>query len=186
MNRIRLGETTVSQSVAMETTFVMCLIDTVMFMFLSVDLVHLTCQSVGSAFEDLSPVVTRMFHTPESHDQEKCPSVLWCLYFNMADGSEVEVEGHDLPSNIYLCSGPDGGLGHDHAIRQAELIFQKILPEDDFCPPAPNPEDIIYDGENTSPSAGEEERGGTEERQEGEEEEEEEEEEEKQNLQTEE
>ncbi|XP_056253408.1 rab proteins geranylgeranyltransferase component A 1 [Seriola aureovittata] len=148
-------------------------------------LVHLTCQSVGSAFEDLSPVVTRMFHTPESHDQEKCPSVLWCLYFNMADGSEVEVEGHDLPSNIYLCSGPDGGLGHDHAIRQAELIFQKILPEDDFCPPAPNPEDIIYDGENTSPSAGEEERGGTEERQEGEEEEEEEE-EEKQNLQTEE
>ncbi|XP_022625128.1 rab proteins geranylgeranyltransferase component A 1-like [Seriola dumerili] len=148
-------------------------------------LVHLTCQSVGSAFEDLSPVVTRMFHTPESHDQEKCPSVLWCLYFNMADGSEAEVEGHDLPSNMYLCSGPDGGLGHDHAIRQAELIFQKILPEDDFCPPAPNPEDIIYDGENTSPSAGEEERGGTEERQEGEEEEEEEE-EEKQNLQTEE
>uniref|UniRef100_A0A3B4WYK5 Rab proteins geranylgeranyltransferase component A 1-like n=1 Tax=Seriola lalandi dorsalis TaxID=1841481 RepID=A0A3B4WYK5_SERLL len=84
-------------------------------------LVHLTCQSVGSAFEDLSPVVTRMFHTPESHDQEKCPSVLWCLYFNMADGSEVEVEGHDLPSNIYLCSGPDGGLGHDHAIRQVRL-----------------------------------------------------------------
>ncbi|XP_031734953.1 rab proteins geranylgeranyltransferase component A 1 isoform X4 [Anarrhichthys ocellatus] len=43
-------------------------------------LVHLTCQSVGSAFEDLSPVVTRMFRTPQSHDQEKNPSVLWCLY----------------------------------------------------------------------------------------------------------
>lgn len=35
----------------------------------SVDLVHLTCQSVGSAYEDLSPVVTRMFRTPESHDR---------------------------------------------------------------------------------------------------------------------
>lgn len=35
----------------------------------SVDLVHLTCQSVGSALEDLSPVVTKMFHTGESHDQ---------------------------------------------------------------------------------------------------------------------
>ncbi|MEQ2213313.1 hypothetical protein XENOCAPTIV_012840, partial [Xenoophorus captivus] len=33
---------------------------------------------------------------------------------------------------------------------QAESIFQKILPEEEFCPPAPNPEDIIYDGENTS------------------------------------
>ena len=36
---------------------------------LSVDLVHLTCQSAGSAYEDLSPVVTRMFRTPQSHDQ---------------------------------------------------------------------------------------------------------------------
>lgn len=113
-------------------------------------LVHLTCQSVGSAYEDLSPVVARMFHTPESHDQENRPSVLWCLYFNMADGSGVEVEGHDLPCNVYVCSGPDGALGHDHAIKQAESIFQKILPEEEFCPPAPNPEDIIYDGENTS------------------------------------
>ncbi|XP_030602080.1 rab proteins geranylgeranyltransferase component A 1 [Archocentrus centrarchus] len=131
-------------------------------------LVHLTCQSVGSAYEDLSPVVARMFHTPESHDQENRPSVLWCLYFNMADGSGVEVEGHELPCNVYVCSGPDGALGHDHAIKQAESIFQKILPEEEFCPPAPNPEDIIYDGENTSPtSTGEEEEqsgGGEEEK----------------------
>lgn len=34
------------------------------------------------------------------------------------------------------------------------MIFQKILPEEDFCPPAPNPEDIIYDGDNTSSSMG--------------------------------
>ncbi|XP_070838898.1 rab proteins geranylgeranyltransferase component A 1 [Chaetodon trifascialis] len=120
-------------------------------------LVHLTCQSAGSAYEDLSPVVTRMFRTPESHDQENSPSVLWCLYFNMADGSGLEVEGHALPSNVYVCSGPDGGLGHEHAIRQAELIFQKILPEEDFCPPAPNPDDIIYDGDNASSSTGGEE-----------------------------
>uniref|UniRef100_UPI003AAA9224 rab proteins geranylgeranyltransferase component A 2-like n=1 Tax=Centroberyx gerrardi TaxID=166262 RepID=UPI003AAA9224 len=122
-------------------------------------LVHLTCQSVSSAYQDLSPVVTRMFRTPESHDQEGRPSVLWCLYFNMADGSGVEVEGHDLPSNVYVCSGPDGGLGHQHSVSLAESIFQKILPEEEFCPPAPNPEDIIYDGE-TSTSTQEEEREG--------------------------
>lgn len=121
-------------------------------------LVHLTCRSVGSAYEDLSPVVTRMFCTAECQDQENRPAVLWCLYFNMADGSGVEPEGHDLPSNVYVCSGPDGALGHEHAIKQAESIFLKILPEEEFCPPAPNPEDIIYDGENTSPtSTGEEE-----------------------------
>ncbi|CAJ1063198.1 rab proteins geranylgeranyltransferase component A 1 [Xyrichtys novacula] len=116
-------------------------------------LVHLTCQSVGSAHEDLSPVVNSMFRTPESPDQETRPSVLWCLYFNMADSSGLEVQGHDLPSNVYVCSGPDAALGHDHAVKQAEFIFQKILPEEDFCPPAPNPEDIIYDGDNPSPTA---------------------------------
>lgn len=109
------------------------------------DLVHLTCQSVGSAYQDLSPVVTRMFKTPQSHDQGKTvaltagggltflngtndddltdppdagPSVLWCLYFNMVDGSGVQVQRQDLPSNVYLCSGPDGALGHEHAISQ--------------------------------------------------------------------
>ncbi|XP_028278093.1 rab proteins geranylgeranyltransferase component A 1 isoform X3 [Parambassis ranga] len=114
-------------------------------------LVHLTCQSIGSAYQDLSPLVTRMFRTVESHDKaETRPAVLWCLYFNMADGSGTEVEGHDLPSNVYVCSGPDGSLGHEHTIKQAEFIFHKILPDEEFCPPAPNPEDIIYDGETTA------------------------------------
>ncbi|KAM6984357.1 rab proteins geranylgeranyltransferase component A 1 [Tautogolabrus adspersus] len=126
-------------------------------------LVHLTCQSVGSAYEDLSPVVTKMFRTPESPEQENCPSVHWCLYFNVADGSGLEVEGYDLPSNVYVCSGPDSALGHDHAIKQAESIFQKILPDEDFCPPAPNPEDIIYDGDNPSSSTREETEGAGEE-----------------------
>ncbi|XP_038156632.1 rab proteins geranylgeranyltransferase component A 1 isoform X1 [Cyprinodon tularosa] len=114
-------------------------------------LVHLTCQSVGSAHEDLLPVVTRIFRTTEPQEEDRRPSVLWCLYFNMADGSALEVEGHRVPSNVYVCSGPDGALGHEHTIRQAESIFQKILPEEEFCPPAPNPEDIIYDGDNASP-----------------------------------
>lgn len=26
-------------------------------------------------------------------------------------------------------------------------MFHQILPDEEFCPPAPNPEDIIYDGE---------------------------------------
>lgn len=41
---------------------------------------------------------------------------------------------------------------------KAEVIFQKILPEEEFCPPAPNPEDIIYDGENPPPTTEKKER----------------------------
>lgn len=119
-------------------------------------LVHLTCQSLGSAFQDLSPVVTRLFRTADSDHHDPRPEVLWCLYFNMSEGLGSEVG--ELPANLSVCPGPDGSLGHDRAIAQAELIFNKILPEEDFCPPAPNPEDILYQGEEpeTSPSHKEE------------------------------
>lgn len=42
---------------------------------------------------------------------------------------------------------------------QAEAIFSKILPDEDFCPPAPNPEDIIYDGDAAALAEGEDKEG---------------------------
>lgn len=38
---------------------------------------------------------------------------------------------------------------------QAEALFQQICPNEDFCPPPPNPEDIILDGDNLQPEASE-------------------------------
>ncbi|XP_051903616.1 rab proteins geranylgeranyltransferase component A 1 isoform X1 [Hippocampus zosterae] len=113
-------------------------------------LVHLTCQSqLGSAYEDLWPVVTRMFNTEQSRDRDSRPDVLWCFYFNVDDGGAgAEPDGDRLPSNVYVCSGPDAELGHERAIKQAEAIFRKIVPDQDFCPPAPNPEDILYDADD--------------------------------------
>uniref|UniRef100_A0A3B5MIJ8 Rab proteins geranylgeranyltransferase component A n=1 Tax=Xiphophorus couchianus TaxID=32473 RepID=A0A3B5MIJ8_9TELE len=81
---------------------------------------------------------------------DRRPSVLWSLYFNMADGMASQVEGQPLPSNVHICHGPDSALGHEDAVQQAASIFQRILPEEEFCPPAPNPEDIVYDGDNSS------------------------------------
>lgn len=45
------------------------------------------------------------------------------------------------------------------SVFQAESIFSKILPGEDFCPPAPNPEDIIYDGDATASTEGEDTEG---------------------------
>ncbi|KAL8181022.1 UNVERIFIED_CONTAM: hypothetical protein K2H54_044191 [Gekko kuhli] len=70
----------------------------------------------------------------------------------MRDSSGVDKTSYDnLPSNVYLCSGPDGALGNDCAVRQAEAIFQEMFPSEEFCPPPPNPEDIIYDGDGSQP-----------------------------------
>ncbi|XP_073727247.1 rab proteins geranylgeranyltransferase component A 1 [Misgurnus anguillicaudatus] len=118
-------------------------------------LVHLTCSSSGTAQEDLAPVVSRLFHVPtvpgeepsEGMEESSKPSVLWVMYFNMKDTSTLDNSSYSLPSNVHVCTGPDSGLGSDYSIKLAESVFHQILPDEDFCPPAPNPEDIIYDGE---------------------------------------
>ncbi|XP_030649590.1 rab proteins geranylgeranyltransferase component A 1 [Chanos chanos] len=115
-------------------------------------LVHLTCSSSGSARHDLAPVVSRMFHVPASPGEEPTegedrPTLLWAMYFNMRDTSGLDSSSYHLPSNVHVCTGPDSSLGNDYSIKLAEAVFCKLLPDEEFCPPAPNPEDIIYDGE---------------------------------------
>ncbi|XP_003765679.2 rab proteins geranylgeranyltransferase component A 2-like [Sarcophilus harrisii] len=120
-------------------------------------LVHLTCaSSKKTAREDLELVVQKLF-TPytevelDKREQEK-PNLLWALYFNMRDSSGINRDSYsDLPSNMYICSGPDCFLGSEHAVKQAQTFFQHILPNEEFCPPPPNPEDIIFDGDSGQP-----------------------------------
>ncbi|XP_016068781.1 PREDICTED: rab proteins geranylgeranyltransferase component A 1 [Miniopterus natalensis] len=122
-------------------------------------LVHLTCTSSKTAREDLEPVVQKLF-TPytetEIENEVEMPRLLWALYFNMRDSSDISRNSYnDLPSNVYVCSGPDCGLGNDNAVKQAENLFQQICPNEDFCPPPPNPEDIVLDGDRLQPGASE-------------------------------
>lgn len=87
-----------------------------------------------------------MFHTPESQEpgtsthsgpnlrsvlnSDPCsdpslvagrPAVLWSLYFNMVDGTVPRVEGQGLPSNVHVCSGPEGSLDHEQNIKQVRF-----------------------------------------------------------------
>ncbi|XP_041597136.1 rab proteins geranylgeranyltransferase component A 1 isoform X6 [Vulpes lagopus] len=123
-------------------------------------LVHLTCTSSKTAREDLEPVVQKLFtpypETETENEEVEKPRLLWALYFNMRDSSDVSRNSYnDLPSNVYVCSGPDSGLGNDNAVKQAETLFQLICPNEDFCPPPPNPEDIITDGDSLQSEASE-------------------------------
>ncbi|XP_038603849.1 rab proteins geranylgeranyltransferase component A 1 [Tachyglossus aculeatus] len=119
-------------------------------------LVHLTCTASGTAREDLEPVVQKLFRpyneTEPGNEEVDKPGVLWALYFNMRDSSGIARDSYpDLPSNVYVCSGPSGALGSDHAVKQAESLFQHLFPNEEFCPPPPNPEDIVFDGAGSQP-----------------------------------
>ncbi|NXX49665.1 RAE1 geranylgeranyltransferase, partial [Tricholaema leucomelas] len=123
-------------------------------------LVHLTCPSSKTAREDLEPVVQKLFNlnTEKETENEEAgkPRVLWAVYFNMRDSSGVEKDSYSgLPSNVYVCSGPDSALGNDCAVKQAETIFREMFPAEDFCPPPPNPEDVIYEEDEIAPEESE-------------------------------
>uniref|UniRef100_A0A4W4DNB7 Rab proteins geranylgeranyltransferase component A n=1 Tax=Electrophorus electricus TaxID=8005 RepID=A0A4W4DNB7_ELEEL len=113
----------------------------------STDLVHLTCPASGSAREDLAPVISNLFHVPNRSEETEKPLALWVMYFNMRDTSGLDSSCYSLPSNVHVCTGPDASLGCDYSIKLAESMFNQLLPDEEFCPPAPNPEDIIYDGD---------------------------------------
>ncbi|XP_036774322.2 rab proteins geranylgeranyltransferase component A 2 [Manis pentadactyla] len=121
-------------------------------------MVHLTCSSSKTAREDLESVVKKLFtpyaETEIDKEELRKPRVLWALYFNMRDSSAISRSSYDgLPSNVYVCSGPDCGLGSGHAVKQAEAIFQEIFPNEEFWPPPPNPEDLIFDADDKQPEA---------------------------------
>ncbi|XP_072126634.1 rab proteins geranylgeranyltransferase component A 1 isoform X1 [Mobula birostris] len=121
-------------------------------------LVHLTCPSNETAKEDLEPVISKLFTqysgNEENDDGEK-PKVLWALYFNVRDSSAVDRNSYEgLPSNVYVCSGPSATLGFEQSVQQAEAIFHQLCPGEEFCPAAPNPEDIIYDSDGAKPENG--------------------------------
>lgn len=49
--------------------------------------------------------------------QNRKPNVLWSAYFSVPDTSEIELQ-KQLPSNVFLCPGPDLDLDYDHTIKQ--------------------------------------------------------------------
>nr|CAD7407761.1 unnamed protein product [Timema poppensis] len=80
------------------------------------------------------------------------PQVLWCLYFNCLDTSSTDLSSN-TPAKVYLCSGPELDLDFEFAVQQARDIFGKMYPDLEFLPRAPDPEDIVLEGEEENDGA---------------------------------
>ncbi|KAJ4446648.1 hypothetical protein ANN_13345 [Periplaneta americana] len=78
------------------------------------------------------------------------PQVLWSLFFNCPETSECDLTAN-VPANVFLCSGPDLDLDFEFAVKQAKEIFTKMYPDSEFLPRAPDPEEIVLEGEEGTP-----------------------------------
>ncbi|KAK2586255.1 hypothetical protein KPH14_001511 [Odynerus spinipes] len=81
----------------------------------------------------------------EQNEEHLKPQILWSLFLNLP-ASDIKLND-TAPSNIYLCSGPDLELDFDFAVDQAKEIFKSMYPDEDFLPRAPDPEEIVLEGD---------------------------------------
>ncbi len=66
---------------------------------------------------------------------------MYCAYFN---SMIRDVESISLPPNWIVTHDPDLSLDNEAAFEEARKIFSKLVPNEQFLPQVPNPEDIVW------------------------------------------
>ncbi|KAF2893593.1 hypothetical protein ILUMI_12580 [Ignelater luminosus] len=117
-------------------------------------IVHMFTKQTTNPEEDFKHCVERLFGNSknESETGEKenlLPNVLWSFYYTVPNTVNLDLK-NGIPKNIFVCPGPDLDLDYDPAIAQAKAIFNEIYPDLEFLPRAPDPEEIIIEGEDNN------------------------------------
>ena len=68
------------------------------------------------------------------------------------DDTQVAVASTVLPRGLVVCStgGGNGGHGYGSAVAEARHLFSSMCPKEEFLPAAPNPEDLIWEGDEAA------------------------------------
>ncbi|XP_063695891.1 rab proteins geranylgeranyltransferase component A [Culicoides brevitarsis] len=131
-------------------------------------LIHVMCETITTPKDDLAPYVDQILKntksdikTPSSDDvdvnftddeqpldDETIPTILWSCYFNIPRCVACENESKSASTNVKLACGPFFELDFDRSINQAKEIFAELYPAEDFLPRAPEPDEIICEGED--------------------------------------
>ncbi|KAM7342398.1 rab escort protein [Cochliomyia hominivorax] len=101
---------------------------------------HLTTPAVSDEpSTDLQPFVEQVFNTSPT-----APKILYSSYFSIAS---YDLE-NNLSSLIYNTAPPYYELDYDLSIENARSIFSKLYKDVEFLPRAPDPEEIVIEGED--------------------------------------
>ena len=94
-----------------------------------------------------------LFHA-DVHNGEK-PRLLYALYFNatLSNFSHQSATVDGLPENLLLTSDPSPSMTFEGAVKEAKELFSCVCPGEEFLPPPPDPEDIVFDNIPTEDAA---------------------------------
>ena len=102
---------------------------------------HITTTANKTAKEDLQGLVSILFN--ETGDEtDKRPRNFWHCYFNQH--ARTVLPPLDQVPNLAIGPEVDSSLTIDSAFANAEAIFRKLYPDDEFIPTVPHPEDVIF------------------------------------------
>ncbi|XP_011180485.2 rab proteins geranylgeranyltransferase component A [Zeugodacus cucurbitae] len=109
-------------------------------------LFHITTTAQSDQPEqDLAPFVAQVFN-PET---ENAPKLLYSAYFTiMGRRSGATTPNVDAATPIFCTSAPHYELDYDKSIINAREIFAKLYEDAEFLPRAPDPEEIVIEGED--------------------------------------
>lgn len=110
-------------------------------------LVHINCATIsGTSQEDLTATVEKLFCTSEVPSQK--PQLIWALYYNISYVDQML--SSNIPENLFLVNSPVYEIDYEKSIGEAKAIFDRMFPNEDFLPKAPDADDIIIEVENGS------------------------------------
>ncbi|XP_046868894.1 rab proteins geranylgeranyltransferase component A [Drosophila willistoni] len=89
---------------------------------------------------DLAPFTSQIF--------QSISQIVFSSHFTLY--SPQSLEANALPLSIHCTSGPIYEIDYDAAISEAHRIFMELYPTEVFLPRAPDPEEIVIDGEDPS------------------------------------
>lgn len=105
------------------------------------DILHLTTPAKSEdPAADLATFTEQLF-------QSNVPKILYSAYFTIAAPTNTNVSN---ATPIYWTAPPAYELDYDAAIANARDIFGKLYEDAEFLPRAPDPEEIVVDGEDPS------------------------------------
>lgn len=105
------------------------------------DVFHLTTPAISEdPAADLAAFTAQLF-------QENASQILYSAYFTIAARTNSNAT---TAMPIYCTDAPAYELDYDAAITNAREIFGKLYEDAEFLPRAPDPEEIVVDGEDPS------------------------------------
>ncbi|XP_054736886.1 rab proteins geranylgeranyltransferase component A [Anastrepha obliqua] len=95
--------------------------------------------------QDLAPFVAQVFNS----ELGNAPKLLYSAYFTIMGRKQVMSSPTvDSSTPIFCTSAPFYNLDYDESIKNARDIFTKLYGDAEFLPRAPDPEEIVIDGED--------------------------------------